>query len=766
MYINNFLSLQKEVFLSHTEKLKEEYFADMADFYIASLVRTKSHIVAARNYYSSSRDALDFQYLEDIYGMQNPIDLGFTNIIKPRVDALVGLSLLSEPEFRVSYTDAETIKAVKEEKLEGLLKELKSEVGRTITENRQKANENPSGKASAVGGGAVTPTEGVKDWLKKLSEKYGDNYRSSYEVAAQHILNLIQADADIDLPNIKKEMSKDYFTTGEAYSREIYMGEGKDPKKQHVRPEYVFTNRPKYDRDLKNTDVVVTHKRVSVHNVIKELGNIMTKEQAEELFTAYANLSSDIDLLNGPPDVMLPSPTGGEMDHIGLKTGYSNSTSGLTGDLVHFYHVEWLASSRIPDGNGGFVYREDRYECYRVGTLMHIGGRRCDEAPRKRDTPWKTTLSYKGLINTSTNGIIESMVNSMRELQDLYDIMLFFRNNIVANSGVSGSRVNVAAIPKALGKKFMDRLTKWMTLRKQGIELIDPTEEGANTFQHYGDFNASIEGNAILAVNAILEGIATQADIVSGVPRQVLGIIEQRDAVENVKVGINQVSVLSLEMFRDIDRCMNYGMQETLDNYKWAYRNKPKEGIYHNGFAMIAFVVSPTNFSLTDYLVSVVSAGIENAKLIKIQALATELIKAGALDADVMVKVMNKKSVHEIENIIELALIRKKEEVASIQKMQQQMDQLQGELDKATAEIARLENNASQASKERLELDKAIAKSNEALKSRELTVQENKNKDDNKIQEKIVELKADTVELEKEQLLFSTGSSQEIKNKL
>jgi hypothetical protein len=28
--------------------------------------------------------------LEDIYGMQNPIDLGFTNIIKPRVDALVG----------------------------------------------------------------------------------------------------------------------------------------------------------------------------------------------------------------------------------------------------------------------------------------------------------------------------------------------------------------------------------------------------------------------------------------------------------------------------------------------------------------------------------------------------------------------------------------------------------------------------------------------------------------------------------------------------
>jgi hypothetical protein len=41
--------------------------------------------------------------------------------------------------------------------------------------------------------------------------------KSSYEVAAQHILNLIQTDSDIDLSNIKKEISKDYFI-GETYT--------------------------------------------------------------------------------------------------------------------------------------------------------------------------------------------------------------------------------------------------------------------------------------------------------------------------------------------------------------------------------------------------------------------------------------------------------------------------------------------------------------------------------------------------------------------
>jgi hypothetical protein len=101
----------------------------LADFYIAALVRTKGHIAAARNYYSSTRDELDFQYLEDIYGMQNPIDLGFTNIIKPRVDALVGLSLLSEPDFRVAYTDADTIKAVAEKARRSVVG-IKTEMGR------------------------------------------------------------------------------------------------------------------------------------------------------------------------------------------------------------------------------------------------------------------------------------------------------------------------------------------------------------------------------------------------------------------------------------------------------------------------------------------------------------------------------------------------------------------------------------------------------------------------------------------------------------
>jgi hypothetical protein len=66
------------------------------------------------------------------------------------------------------------------------------------------------------------------------------------------------------------------------------------------------------------------------------------------------------------------------------------------------------------------------------------------------------------------------------------------------------------------------------------------------------------------------------------------------------------------------------------------------KGIYNNGFAMVPFIVSPTKFSLTDYRVTVISSGIENAKLLKIQALAAEFVKAQAIDPDVLVGIMNK----------------------------------------------------------------------------------------------------------------------------
>jgi hypothetical protein len=53
--------------------------------------------------------------------------------------------------------------------------------------------------------------------------------------------------------------------------------------------------------------------------------------------------------MNGPADVMIQTEGNHEMD-TKLGTGTLTVLGGLTGDLVDFYHIEWLASTRIPDG--------------------------------------------------------------------------------------------------------------------------------------------------------------------------------------------------------------------------------------------------------------------------------------------------------------------------------------------------------------------------------------------------------------------------------
>jgi len=767
-----YLGVKKEVYTTAKQKDSPDYFKNIAKLYIGATLGRKAHIESARNYYSGIRDEDDFQYLEDIYGMQNPIDLGFTNIIKPRVDALVGLTLLSEPTFNVHYTDKETIEGAKKEKASAIIKDLAHKFDKALQQSDNAAASEQQQQAKGNEPAQEKKPEGISEenkiFFKDLITKYSSDFLSSYEQAAQHIINLIETDAEIDLANIKKDAAEDFFITGEAYVRELYLGEGKDPKMEIALPEEVYTNRPRRDRDLKRASVVVNRKRVSPHHILKELGNKITKKEAEELFSSYSSLSTyNIQVGAKDANTIMESDNLFEMDSMPLKTGWSDESIGaLNTELVDLFHVEWLASSKISDGKGGHVYREDRYEVYRVGPDIYIGGRRCNEAPRTKDEPWKTSLSYKGLINAGRNGIIHSLVNSMRELQDLYDIIMFFRNNAIAHSGVSGSRVNTAAIPKALGKKFMDRLTKWITLRKQGIELIDPTEEGAQLFQHYGEFSSSVKGDTINSINAILESLMLQADIVSGVPRQILGIIEERDAVENVRVGLNQVSILNLRMFRDIDRCMSRAVQGTLDNYKYAYRKKPIKGVYKNGAALLPFLLKPGNFSTTDYKVTVISAGIESAKLVKILGMAKEFAAAGLIDADVLVKIINKKSIHEIEYILTKAIAAKKEETQNMGQLQQQLEEATKQIQQLEAEIERLNNNNQEAAKERIEIDKQKVENEKLIKTRELDIKEAQNRKDNKIADKEIVLKKDVVDLEKEQLLFSTGKETEVNNNL
>jgi hypothetical protein len=58
------------------------------------------------------------------------------------------------------------------------------------------------------------------------------------------------------------------------------------------------------------------------------------------------------------------------------------------------------------------------------------------------------------------NGEPNSMILKTMTLQDRFDLLVFYRDNIIASSGTVGDWVDLAFVPQALGVELPERLQK------------------------------------------------------------------------------------------------------------------------------------------------------------------------------------------------------------------------------------------------------------------------------------------------------------------
>ena len=68
----------------------DDYLIEKIDKAVNELVFNKWKLQKAYNYYNGKRDAEQFRYLEENFGIGNPTSIEFTPLIKKHVDALIG----------------------------------------------------------------------------------------------------------------------------------------------------------------------------------------------------------------------------------------------------------------------------------------------------------------------------------------------------------------------------------------------------------------------------------------------------------------------------------------------------------------------------------------------------------------------------------------------------------------------------------------------------------------------------------------------------
>ena len=755
----------EDLYITESQKAELDYLKGNIDHWISSLVQPRSQIKTLRDYYNGVRDNRDFEYLTENYGIGTPSTLKFTNLIKPRVDALVAQIESDSYTYTVSCTDDKTIDAIQEERKNKKLAEINQALDVFSKQTLKAFKKQEEGKESEI-----PSYSELEEQIKKSADKYGDNYISDFEIAAQHVLSYFERSNEMQLRHKLAILAHDLIVTGECYWRVYYDREGSDPEFIVIKPENFFHNKNTNNPFIGGTDAVVHREYMTHKQVAEKYGKYMTKDQMRELFggrymtrTARSlNSGLDLELYYGEEDPML---------------GQKFFNSAYT---VEVCHVEWLATNeveideeerdRLQSVEEGVkvrpnkkIRRTDRYEGTRIGGTVYVNAGKSEHVPRTQNNPYTCGFSYDGVLNSDRGGKPYSVVGALKDLQDVYDLTIFYRDNLIANSGVKGDRVNIAGIPRVLGSDFMTRLLKHMALKKVGYDLIDPTEPGAQMFNHYGSYDNSPDGNSLQAINMILQQIEHQADIIAGTTPQLLGQIEQRDAVSNVKQGMKQAMMINQSLFELFRANQVRVAKALLNNAQLSYRTGRRVS-YIAGSTSYVFDIQPEKFSYTDYAISVAYASKDQTKVDTLRGIAKEFVGANILDPDVITTAVLSDSATEIQRAIDSGWAKKKAENDVIGQAKQKIDQYEKQLKEMESELNNVKQQLEAAKNANNEAKMLEIKNKKELEERKLQVEEKKVDVQKEYNEDKIELDKERTQLEREQLYLGTGAEREIKN--
>lgn len=177
---------------------------------ISELVYDKTALRKAYNYYHGKRDADQFKYLEDNFGIGVPTSISFTPLMKKHIDVLVGEYLELEPDMQVTCKDDETVSKIQRDKqlkidaeLYTFLKKYLNHALIDILMDSKEPVNDPF----------------IEKELQRIKADVENSFESEYEIAAQNILQYIKHNRELDVRNKLREMLTDLLIGGICYYR-------------------------------------------------------------------------------------------------------------------------------------------------------------------------------------------------------------------------------------------------------------------------------------------------------------------------------------------------------------------------------------------------------------------------------------------------------------------------------------------------------------------------------------------------------------------
>ena len=743
-------------YYTEAEKETDDYLMSHIDNAIAELVTEKRYLKTAYNYYNGKMDAEEFKYLEDNYGIGNPTSIEFIPLIRKHIDALVGEHLGNKLKPKITCKDKSTLDEIEKMKA----KELKALELNTLKKQFQD-NLNFLIEQKGNPGAQVPQDKATDSELNKTLDQAAQNFISEFEKSAQFILEDIKTNKNMDLIEKRRMLMLDLLITGECGYKVEIVHEGQTPVVNVLDIKNLFRERNRNSPYLKNSPRVVYRKWMTRDQVLNRYGHLFEEPKIafEKLFSSNTNYgyygsNENVQYISAP-------------DQIGLIAGYGfsveeNQSSDYNDDdrrwnLIPVYEVEWITTNKETI-DGETIYKQYRYKGTRIGEEIYAEMGRDDTAIRSNDSPYECALSFNGISYTDGHGKPYSLVLATKNIQDKYNILHFHRDTLIANSGVKGSHVDVANLPSFLGESPEERFLAHIGYKKQGHNIIDSSQETAsqnNTI--FAGFDETVPGQAIQAIQFAIDATEAVASSITGVFRERLGNIEQKDAVSNVEVGIKTSAVVTKQYFHVMDNITTELLIDLINACKVTYAKGKIGSILLGGHKQKIFTITPKYFCFTDYDIHIGDSSDITREIQEIKAISMELIKGGLADVDIVIDAITTESLTDMRDKVKASVAKKAETANSESQLQQQLMQMQQQLQQMQQEAQKLqtENEALKQKDRDLEVKKVDMEFNVKNKVADNTDRFNNQK---------IELDQKRVELEKMQLTDKNPNNDEVQN--
>lgn len=318
-----------------------------------------------------------------------------------------------------------------------------------------------------------------------------------------------------------------------------------------------------------------------------------------------------------------------------------------------------------------------------------------------------------------------------------YDLLAFYRDNLISSSGTVGDWVDLAYVPQVLGVDLPERLQKWLAYKKQGLGIIDSSQEGVQMMNTiFNGFDDTVKAQSIQAINLAMQSIQQQVSMFTGVLPEALAQYEQRDAVSNVQLGVQMSMLLTKQIFKAMDSIYKEANYDMLNSAKLIWPNGITGTIVLGNRAKI-FTALPEHYTITDFDIHIEDSTKSYQNVQSLMSISGDLIKSGAADLGDITNIMTASSITELKRYIERSINRKKEENDAIGQLQQQLQQ-------SEQNSKELQKSNEQLQQQIQELQKQLQTNNQTkleIESEKLAIEKERMRNDKEHNDKMIEVK-------------------------